>query len=233
MTEPNSHGKVLLEILAVLQRIEDKLDGHEQRFQTLEEQSTRRLERQAIIESFEGQLDTEASTLRGGENVLLDNDILRPSRKGTPTNDGNHEEDGASSKIPYSQWSLNRLDRFFNLATSPELEERLGDCWSMPDDNRLSLRFFKSSGLKFNVPYGVPVDGYPNTKPPVERDLEFCCHFDDVLRKEAGNTFMVADFDAFENTRLYRLGNKAIGSELEVEPQGTHNAPWSRLMCVF
>ena len=234
MTESTSHGKVLLEILAVLQRIEEKLDGHDERFRDLGKRTAGSLERRGVIDDFAGQFDTEVSTLRSKDNVQLDGDAVRPSRKGSPANDVGLEDNlNALVKIPYSLWSLNRLDRFFNLATSPALEERLGDCWNMPDDNRLSLRFFKSNSLKSNAPYGVPVDGFPNTKPPVERDLEFCCQFDSTLRKEMGNDFMVVDFDSLDNTRLYRLGERAIGSELEVEPQGSLDAPWSRLMYVF
>lgn len=41
---------------------------------------------------------------------------------------------------------------------------------------------------------------------------------------------MVVDFDAADETRLYRLGDKAFGSELQVDAQGSKSAPWSRLM---
>ena len=43
---------------------------------------------------------------------------------------------------------------------------------------------------------------------------------------------MVIDFDVADNTRIYRLGDEAVGPKLEVEAQGSKNAPWSRLMYV-
>ena len=100
----------------------------------------------------------------------------------------------------------------------------------MPDDDRLPLKFFKSNILKSNTPFGVSVDSFPTVRQPVERDLEFLCQFDRDLRAHPGNDFMVVDFDAADETRLYRLGDKAFGSELQVEAQGSKSAPWSRLM---
>ena len=122
------------------------------------------------------------------------------------------------------------MDRFFNLSLLNLLEARLGDCWKMPDDNRLPLKFFKTNILKSNGPFGVPIDSFPTARQPFERDLEFLCQFDDDLRAHPGNDFVVVDFDAADNTRSYRLGEQASGLELQVEAQGLKSAPWSRLM---
>ena len=73
---------------------------------------------------------------------------------------------------------------------------------------------------------------FPTCRQPFERDLEFLCQFDLDLRAYPGNDFLVVDFDAVDATRLYRLGEKAFGSELQVEAQGSKSAPWSRLMYV-
>ena len=229
----NSHRSecVLHDILKVLQRIEEKLQGHEERFQELEGHAQESMEKAAggTTEDYEARLDTESSTLIVSETPRIELDSTRPSRKGTPTK-GISQEDLESTRIPYSQWSINHLDRFSSLKLSAFLERRLGDCWTMPDDNRLPMRFFKSNILQINAPWGAPMDTVPAARQPVERELDFLCQFDHDVRAQPGNDFMVVDFDANDNTRLYRLGCDAVGSELEVEAQGTQKAPWSRLV---
>ncbi len=215
---PESTG-VLRDILKVLQRIEARLDGHEERFRSLEEHTTGTIEH----------TDTEDSTLLATDPPYTDLDTCRPSRKGTPTNDSS-QDDHKTTKIPYSQWSINQVNVFFNFTLSEVLRKRLGDCWGIPDDHRLQLMFSKGNILQTNAPWGAPLDSFPTTRQPVERDLEFLCQFDHDLRVEPGNDFLVVDFDTSDNTRLYRLGNEAVGSELKVEAQGTQDAPWSRLI---
>ncbi len=228
MTDIPRTDNVLCDILRVLERIEAKFDGHEERFQSLEEHNKRILTRNT--ETYDERTGTETSTRHVAEPPQLDFDNVEHSRKGTPTNDASHELSKTVLKIPYSQWSINQLDRFFSLTLSSSLRQRLGDCWGIPDDNRLPLKFFKSNILKTNAPWGTPLDSFPTARQPVERDLEFLCQFDDDLRVQPGNDFVVIDFDTLDNTRFYRLGIDAVGSELEVEPQGTQNAPWSRLV---
>ena len=228
MTEPIEPRDILYDILSVLQRIESKLEGHEERFKSLEYHTQ--------INKGGGTavgLDCHGDTRRdtgAAEMFYTSADKSRPSRKGTPTSVDSPRETSTTFKIPYGQWSINQLDQFFNLSLSKLLETRLGDCWKMPDDNRLPLKFFKSNILKSNGPFGVPIDSFPTSRQPVERDLEFLCQFDNDLRAQPGNDFMVVDFDAADETRLYRLGDKAFGSELQVEAQGSKSAPWSRLM---
>lgn len=228
MTEPIRSSDLLHNILEVLQRIELKLEGHEQQFKSLEYHTQiSNGGRKASI--LNGNTDATSETSRTAE-IFYTVDNLRPSRKGTPTSDDSLGDTSTALKIPYSQWSINQLDRFFNLSLSKLLEARLGDCWKMPDDDRLPLKFFKSNILKSNGPFGVPTDSFPTSRQPVERDLEFLCQFDDDLRAHPGNDFMVVDFDAGDDTRVYRLGEQAFGSELQVEAQGSKSAPWSRLM---
>ena len=212
----------------MLQRIEQRLAGHEDRVQCLEEESKRSIGRRCT-ESRDSRTDSETFTLGTTEPLYADLETQRPSRKGTPSQVTSQDESKVM-KIPYSQWSINQLDRFFNLNLSIALEKKLGDCWNMPDDNRLPLKFFKSNVLKTNSPWGAPIDSFPTTRQPVERDLEFLCQFDEDHRAQPGNDFVVVDFDAWDNTTLYRLGREAVGSELEVEPQGSQDAPWSRLI---
>lgn len=230
MGDTSLQNTTLRQILNVLERIEGKLDGHEKRVQELEDLSERKLARRETSDSFDCRVNTEAATLKANDTVRIDLDAPQLSRKGTPTNDSTPEEAQTTLRIPYSQWSVNQLDRFFNLTLPPSLEKRLGGCWGIPDDDRLPLKFFKSDILKTNAPYGAPTDGFPTIRQPFESDLEYLCQYNDVLKEEAGNDFMIVDFDESDNTRLYRIGDEAIGSELEVEPQGTQKAPWSRLM---
>lgn len=229
MPEPIGSSNVLHNILDVLQRIESRLAGHEERFKSLE-YHTQMSNGGSQAEGLGGNTDTPSETSRNTEISYTSIDTLRPSRKGTPTSDDSPGDSSTASTIPYSQWSINQLDRFFNLSLSTLLEARLGDCWKMPDDSRLPLKFFKTNILKSNGPFGVPMDSFPTARQPVERDLEFLCQFDDDLRAHPGNDFVVVDFDAADNTRLYRLGEQASGLELQVEAQGSKNAPWSRLM---
>ncbi|KAL6720536.1 hypothetical protein ACLMJK_002460 [Lecanora helva] len=228
MVDDSQSRCVLRDILKVLQRIETKLQLHEDRFQKLEEQCDGKI-RGRTAEDHEDYADTETSTLIAKETPYVGLDSQQPSRKGTPTQE-TPREDSETARVPYSRWSINHLDRFFNLKLSTFLQKRLGDCWEMPDDNRLPLKFFKSNILQINAPWGESMNNVPAARQPVERELEFLCQFDHELRVQAGNDFMVVDFDSSDNTRLYRLGCDAIGSELEVESQGTQSAPWSRLV---
>ena len=223
MTNAPPSNHVLLEILRVLQRIEEKLESHEGRVESLEEHA------KGTIETCLASEYTGSSIPSATETSLRNIDSSCPSKKGTPTHDS-PREDAKSANIGYSQWGTNQLDRFFNLSLSKSLRTRLGDCWGMPDDNRLPLKFFKTNVLQTNVPWGPPIDSFPTTRQPVENELEFLCHFDSALRVQRGNDFVVVDFDTLDNTRLYRLGDDAVGSELEVEAQGTKTAPWSRLI---
>ena len=229
MTEPTPSSDILNDILNVLQRIESKLEGHEKRFKSLE-YHTQSSNGGTKSDAPDASAGTRSATPRATDTIYTSTDSSRPSRKGTPTSNHSSEDTRTALKIPYSQWSINQLDRFFNLTLSRLLEDRLGDCWNMPDDNRLPLKFFKSNILKSNSPFGVSGNTNSTSRPSVERDLESLCQFDDELRAHPGNDFIVVDFDAADVFRLYRLGAKAFGSELQVEAQGSKSAPWSRLM---
>ena len=226
MTDPIGSDHVLNGILRVLERIEAKLDGHEACFRNLEDSTRRREENTSHIKA-------ETSILRTGDPGPDPLEIPKPSRKGTPINGDIHGNAQGPLKVPYGKWSINQLDHFFNLALPKSLAERLGDCWGMPDDHRLPLKFFRSNILQTNAPWGQPCDSYPTIRYPVERELETLCHFDERLREQPGNDFVVVDFDESENTRIYRLGDDAVGPELEVQQQGSSTAPWSRLVYVI
>lgn len=223
MTDPVGSVHVLNGILRVLERIEAKLDGHEARFRTLQDITSRREENTGCIQA-------ETGTLRTCEPGISTLETSRPSRKGSPINGDIFCDTQGPLKVRYGKWGINQLDHFFNLALSGSLAERLRDCWGMPDDNRLPLKFFRTNVLQTNAPWGPPCDSYPTIRYPVERELETLCHFDERLREQPGNDFVVIDFDESKNARIYRLGDDAVGPELEVQQQGSSTAPWSRLM---
>lgn len=231
MTGSTQSNDLLSGILDVLQRIESKLEGHEERFKSLE-YHVQISNGGSHVNGLGVGIHTPSETSLTAERFYASADSIPPSRKGTPTSHGRQRNTATTPKIPYGQWSINQLDRFFNLPLSELLEARLGDCWQMPDDDRLPLKFFKTNILKSNSPFGEPIHSFPTSKPIVERDLEFLCQFDHDLRAHPGNDFMVVDFDAADDARLYRLGDQALGSELHVEAQGSKTAPWSRLMYV-
>lgn len=223
MTDPIGPIHVLNGILKALERIEAKLDCHEARSRTLEDIASRREEKTDYIQA-------EAGTLRTREPGIGTLETPRPSRKGSPVNGDIFCDTQGPLKVRYGKWGINQLDHFFNLALSNSLTERLRDCWGMPDDNRLPLKFFRSNVLQTNAPWGPPCDSYPTIGYTVERELETLCHFDERLKEQPGNDFVVVDFDDSENTRIYRLGDDAVGPELEVQQQGSSTAPWSRLV---
>ena len=146
MADPSRSNDVLYDILRVLQRIESKLEGHEERVKSLED-CTQPSHGGRKADGRDGSADTGSETSRAAETLYTAADGSRPSRRATPTSDDSPEAVDIVVKIPYSQWSINELDRFFNLSLSKLLEARLGDCWNMPDDSRLPLKFFKSNVL--------------------------------------------------------------------------------------
>ena len=228
-----SQQEVVAEILKVLQRIEVKLNGQEQRVQTLEQQKATtgaEQEDEKLNPLGSDQVDT-AGRLQiprtTNRSYTLDEGQW-PSRKGSPIKDDTSLDCRSPLKIFYSKWSFNNVDRFLDIDISRSLSKRLGDCWGMPDDSRLPLKFFISNIVGAPFAWSETHAGSSRVQRPVEQELEFLCQFDSELRKQSGNDFMVVDFDEADNTRIYRLGDEAIGIELEVEP--CQQAPWSRLM---
>ena len=225
MTDVASSDCVLHDILKVLQRIEERLNGHESRFRSLEDRTKEGFE-PGNIDRDE---DTESYTLSVAEAPNVDFDSWRPCRKGIPTDDASPKGPNLT-RVPYGQWSINHSDRPSVFTISAPLVKMLGCCCGMPDDNRLPLKFFQSHLLQTMAPWGPALGTSPVACQSAEKDLLSMCQFDENHRLQPGNDFMVVDFDRFDNTRLYRLGSEASGPELEVEPQGTKEAPWSRLV---
>ena len=219
---------VLYNILKVLERIETRLDGHEDRFRKVEE----------IERSSNTAQEKDADTLAGS--------VLSTSQR----IEQDAVDDKHARKIPYEGWSIDQfirtlpsniynewgsshthLERFYLLTTlSADMERRLGSCWNIPDDGRLPLKFFKSSILKTNMSGGGPsIESFSKGKARIERELTTLCQFDEALRRHSGNDFVIVDFDPSNNSRMYRIGQDPIGKELIVDPD-SQKAPWSRLI---
>ena len=124
MTDPIGPVHVLNGILRVLERIEAKLDGHEARFRTLEDITSRREENTDCIQ-------VETGTLRTCEPGIGTLETPRPSRKGSPINGDIFCDTQGPLKVPYGKWvSINWITSSTSLFQAPLLNdfEIVGAC---------------------------------------------------------------------------------------------------------
>ncbi|KAL8665373.1 MAG: hypothetical protein Q9202_002266 [Teloschistes flavicans] len=239
MIDPAGQEDLLNGILQVLQRIETKLETHEARVTSIEDLILRH--HAASAES----LGTSHWTSNGSSNVswhpknddnftlrardsnAQHNDLVEASTKSMTDRQAVSVFSKGGPKIEYSEWQPGRADDAqtnaqdeaeFNLRT-----KYLGHCAVMPDDGRLPLNFHRNLNL---VPGMV---GYIDALTRA-RMLEALRTFDTDHRTQSENDFCVVDFDSYNNSRIYRIGEDAIGNELMVTTESTHDAPWSRLI---
>ena len=239
MPEAPHSTDVLYDILRVLERIETKLDGQETRFRQLEEVPFKAKTR-SEKEEEDAVTDPLASSLvttKVDPSTTSQSEILDEVKHVQKVPYGDWGVDRFIKAIPeamYNNWdtSVAHLERFYILSDlPPELRRRVGSCWDIPDDNRFPLKIYKSNILKSYLSGGGPgVDTISKAKQRIEREMSQLCDFDESLRKHPGNDFVIVDFDALNNSRMYRVGQEAIGSELMVDHKETKGAPWSRLM---
>ena len=206
----DSSQEILSNILGVLQGIEKKLDQYEGRLRLLE-----RTEERGNAASASTLDDTTERAACADTTVLTSKDAGKSDPKIYYSEwHTNHLIESLPRK-QYNQWDTFRtnLDDFLDLRLSKAIEARLGDCWNLPDDGRIPLKFFKSNILKSNVIWGLgaPKRTLYQTKQPFELELDFLCRYDEEHRKQKGNDFVVVDFDAHNISRLYRVGEKACG----------------------
>ena len=226
-------------ILQVLQRIEAKLETHETRVKQVEDLI--KANRLPSIDDPDSSswTSTEASSvswhrtpddrfaLRKRGSDLPDNvslNVIQPARS-------NLEAISAYSrggpKMAYGTWRPESSDTQSDLIDESHLgllEKYLGHCADMPADGRLPLSFDWTINLiapSISRPADILVEA---------QRLDALCTFDADLRAQRGNDFLVVDFDTSNNSRLYRLGQEAIGGELMVSSESPRDAPWSRLM---
>lgn len=229
---------VLLKILSVLERIEEKLEKQDKRFEYLENL--------AIAAKDTGISNSSNDSLKvfhdpldpGGNHGYVDTPLERQDRgvNRSPSQDSlannifagqNH-----AAKVRYSDWSINGRNWDHDEDFMQMLQKHLCDYWRVPKDNRLPLKFFKSTIDDTDDYWGSQVAMYYAKKTSVETRLAQLRRFDSELRVHRGNDFLIIDYDLINNTRIYRIGEAAIGNELMVDPGQLTSAPWSRLMYV-
>ena len=198
----------LTSVLRVLERIEARLEKQEQRAKSLEKQEKEKPGHEHPVEKVGYRSRTQSLS----EN-LSTIDVSLPSN------------------VPYSIWQLGnpKLHQILDLELLKAIESQVGDYWKIPDDGRLPLKSFKITTDSQNDGGNKPVS-YSRTKSQIERDSKEVRQFDDALRIQPGNDFLIVDHDSKNNARLYRVGAKAIGSQLRVEYGHLQSAPWSRIM---
>ncbi|KAL8951750.1 MAG: hypothetical protein Q9222_002300 [Ikaeria aurantiellina] len=242
MPDPDGYQQVFNGILQVLQRVEAKLETHETHVRLVED-FIRRNKSGSIEPSEDSSRSLDDSASSPWQKYNGHGHVIEPSaRDQNPTGNGSIDTrnlakggyEGFSTyskgglRIKYGEWrseycSYDPTDLLEESHISL-LQQYLGHCSVMPDDGRLPLNF----GWSINpaVP-GAPklVDNLAEN-----RRLEALRTFDNDLREQRGNDFLVVDVDSSNNSRLYRVGQEAIGSELMVSAESTKDAPWSRLI---
>ncbi|KAL8917223.1 MAG: hypothetical protein Q9208_008062 [Pyrenodesmia sp. 3 TL-2023] len=222
MTDPQEQQHVFNGILQVLQRIEAKLETHETRVKQVEDLIQR--SRLRFVESPDSSsfTSTEAST------HMLDNRSIDARHQLTSNPEALSVYSKGGPKIRYGQWrsedSNDDRDEMFDESYFRFLEKYLGGFAAMPDDERLPLN------LGWNTYFVESPSHRIHHKHTWTRRLEGLCSFDADLRAQPGNDFLVVDFDTSNNSRIYRIGEEAIGSELMVSSESPRDAPWSRLI---
>lgn len=215
MTDVQLPSELLLSIVQVLERVEgnlEKLDKHFERLETLHS-----------LDPFEK---------RGYVQTHLVYDERIPEQaplKENPTSDASVKHHSATGRVRYYDWGINSRSLRFEGEVISMLQKYLGDYWRIPRDNRLPLLFFKGTADSENQ-WDSQVAIYSTRGPNIEVRLDLLRRFDAQLRIEKGNDFLVIDYDLMNNTRMYRMGEVATGTELMVDPLQIGNAPWSRLM---
>ena len=236
MTEQDQRD-VLKDMLKVLERIEVKLQAHEERVQHVEDLIQRDSLRNSDVtpgasngtSSATWQNLVNASKSSGGSRDFATQSAFYTEKAVNFDVEAYSQYSKLAPRVRYGSWRSSRSSE----DTSDLLDENqqallgkyLGDCSSIPDDGRLPLNF----GWTINSTNPGVLQLVDNLAE--SRRLEALRVFDLDLKAQMGNDFLVVDFDPSNNSRLYRVGNEAIGGELLVHSDLVSEAPWSRLMC--
>ena len=226
MSDEGNTAKALQSILSVLQSIEKKLDVHEKRLNTL----------QAAPNSLAHCTTSEDPTSTGTkENTAREDSQTLGTSSSSPGSPGSPVDSDDASEPPITKISYIGNDSHIqelahNLSLRKTLEAHLGDCWELPDDRRLPLNLFNRPKDWTNNTW-APHYNYPfNLAKVTKNALDHLVGFDKELRSLPGNDFLIIDYDAAHNSRLYRIGEPAIGYGLKVDPRYPSHQQWSRLM---
>lgn len=230
---------VFLNILTVLERIEEKLEKQDRRFEHLENlaiaaKDTRNAHSSMnTLNAFDDSLvHSENHCYVGKQSEYRDRGLNRSLSKESLTDNISTGQNRPAPVVRNSDWSINWRNWDHDAEFMQMLQQRLGDYWRVPKDNRLPLKFFKSTIDSSEDYWGSQVAMYHAKKANVKTRLDDLRRFDSELRAHRGNDFLVVDYDLTNNTRLYRIGEAAIGNELMVDQGQLTSAPWSRLMYV-
>ncbi|KAI4201119.1 MAG: hypothetical protein LQ350_003433 [Teloschistes chrysophthalmus] len=169
----------------------------------------------------------DSFTPRGHDSVPQHNHVVEASTKTIMDRQAVSVLSRGGPKIEYSEWRPGGADDVpMNAQDEAEFSLRtnyLGHCALIPDDGRLPLNFHRNPNL---APGMV---GYVDALTRA-RMLEALRTFDTEHRTQPDNDFCIVDFDTYNNSRIYRVGEDAMGNELMVTTESTYDAPWSRLI---
>ncbi|KAL8711184.1 MAG: hypothetical protein Q9220_004329 [cf. Caloplaca sp. 1 TL-2023] len=242
MPDPNDYQNVFNGILQVLQRIEAKLETHETHVRLVED-LIRRNKSGSIESSEDSSRSLDDSTSLPWQRYNGHGQVIESTaREQNPTGNGSIDTRNLTKggfegfsvyskgglRIKYGEWrseycSYDPTD-LLEQSHFSLLQQYLGHCAVTPDDGRLPLNFSWTVNAAAPGPPKL-VDNLAEI-----RRLEALRTFDSDLKEQRGNDFLVVDVDSSNNSRLYRVGQEAIGSELMVSAEATRDAPWSRLI---
>lgn len=222
MTESAPAADVLSAILKVLERIEEKLEGQEQRFNAISDISKPIPETRSRSRTSEVDL-TELAEIDERPNY----------QRGSSPQEPVHWRGLEKSEVPYSDLGFSYHEPNYNGAFKKLLETYIGDCWKLPDDKRLPLNFANRCIDWTHSAWNPKLTMTATHQDAIVRGLEQLRRFDKDLRACPGNDFFIIDYDSRSNCRLYRVGDKGVGPELKVSLGEPSHHQWSRLMWVL
>lgn len=223
MTEPAPAAEVLSAILGVLERIEGRFDVQEQRFNALSDLPKSIQNTKTLTTSQASEVDLTDLT----EVNEYEQEPQSPSIRNSVGGQVSEKLEVPYSDLGFSCHEPNHNDGFTRL-----LETYIGDCWKLPDDKRLPLNFPNRIIDWTHAAWSPESTASATMQAAIVQDLERLRRFDIDLRAQPGNDFMIIDYDPRGNCRLYRVGDKAAGSELKVSLSKPSHHQWSRLMYV-
>lgn len=216
MPESMHTNDVFTSLLRVLERIEEKLDGQEQRLN--------------INES----LARGARSARGADTIGEVNHAELPEYNGSPSPENSIADFAIGhpdEKVPYSAVGFTFQETLQTEELKKLLESYLGDCWKLPDDERLPLNLVNRAVDWTHAARDPYIVMSSIRKDIFRKGLERLKGFDVDHRSQLGNDFFVIDYSPKNTSRLYRIGEKAVGSELRVSlGEKPSHQQWSRLM---